>query len=370
MTTGHGTAWRAPNSPIDLLRVLHDQVAQYSSPSSRIAEDALKHLFWSMFESQATDDVWEQVGIEITEQLTRACVKSIRVADAFWIKDGMMTVVQNALNSLFKAGHNDAQIEAHLPVSDHGFVWFEKPIKSPSWVKNGLPVEVVAQSWHVVSDIPCRDANKPGEPLIHCPGFLQVLWTTRVQWARDIAPSILMNATDELVASIARYGPYLLPVAASGVPFNSRLTPLDDPASSQLSEFVGPLTLTGLWILMNDVVQTDTRKAGLPSAVRKHYAARLKHPNVRVVTLRRTKNVGDPTHHEAMVREWTHRWVVESFWRHLPGESGCHGAGAVPGEDQEHCANCGGRITHVMNHVKGPQGLPLQVKEVVYSVSR
>lgn len=372
--------WREPRNPVELLRVLHDLAAQYGhGDGRRFQGTALKKLIWEMFRQFADDEVWEVIGAELTEKITDAITRSTKVADAFWIKDGMFEICQGALARVAREGL-EAKIPSYLEVSPHGFMWFEKPIRQPMTdaIQRASGANIVdgdvwicAQSWHHIPQLPCRDARTEDEPLVRQPGFVTVLWTTKAEWLRTVSDSLIQNR-DIGRAAIEQIGPDLMPVAASGVPYDVMLVdPTDDAVREDLWTEVGPLSLAAMWSLMLDTVEVDTHRVGVPANVRRAYAKRLKHPHVRVVTLRRAKNVSEHDRAtEAMSRQWSHRWVVDEFWRHLPGESGCKGAGAVAGEDGEHCAKCGGRITHVVNHVKGPHGLPLQVKERVYNLSR
>jgi hypothetical protein len=87
--------------------------------------------------------------------------------------------------------------------------------------------------------------------------------------------------------------------------------------------------------------------------------------------LRRRVVVGDREESTRDV-DWSCRWIVQEFWRHLESYdaiAGPHQA-KVTGAEKT-CAVCGIRVTHVRTHVRGPEGLPLKsVSEKIYKVSR
>ena len=92
--------------------------------------------------------------------------------------------------------------------------------------------------------------------------------------------------------------------------------------------------------------------------------------DVKVVLLRRMRQGEHEVTHRTV--DWTCQWVVQEFWRHLDSYAGRHEShrAKVAGADK-HCEVCGGRVTHVRTHVRGPEGLPLKaVPETVYRVSR
>jgi hypothetical protein len=70
---------------------------------------------------------------------------------------------------------------------------------------------------------------------------------------------------------------------------------------------------------------------------------------VKVVTLRRlrAKHEGGGTREV----EWTHRWMVSGHWRNQPYKDGV-------------------RLRYIFPFVKGPEHLPLVVKETVYALKR
>jgi hypothetical protein len=151
------------------------------------------------------------------------------------------------------------------------------------------------------------------------------------------------------------------------IPFGQEFRPLaerraDGSAPDDISRW-----LHALWLMLESEVVT-LRRAG---DVERHAAARaqrsLNHKDVTVVLLRRSTVCeaadGEPG------RRWvdfTHRWPVQGFWRHHR-KQGHH---AVPDQSRESCLSCGGGISWVRPHLRGPADKPLQVKPQVYKLAR
>lgn len=74
--------------------------------------------------------------------------------------------------------------------------------------------------------------------------------------------------------------------------------------------------------------------------------------DVRVVLLRRAHKRGEEHDGEGQERLWSHRWLVRGHWRRL------------------HAGTPEERLTWVMEHVKGPEHLPLILKDNIFSLRR
>lgn len=124
-----------------------------------------------------------------------------------------------------------------------------------------------------------------------------------------------------------------------------------------------------LWMFMGtEVTSVSPAKVHKQSARKIHQVTANKRVNV--VLLRRVTQTDREHGHRPV--DWTCSWVVQAFWRHLPGYVGPakpHQA-KVTGAEQV-CAVCEWPVTRVRAHVKDPAGLPLKVvPETVYKVSR
>jgi hypothetical protein len=110
-----------------------------------------------------------------------------------------------------------------------------------------------------------------------------------------------------------------------------------------------------------------------PAQVERHSRARAKRAglthDVSVVTLRRKHYIGEPPE-EHQHREFTCRWPVDPFLRHLDRYKGKHHLAvaahlSLPGEKHDYCLVCWDndeiiRITGVRSHLRGPLDKPLR----------
>lgn len=124
-----------------------------------------------------------------------------------------------------------------------------------------------------------------------------------------------------------------------------------------------------LWMFMGTEIVAQEKPDGIRPFERRARRAG-SNPAVRVIQLRRMRQGTHEVGHREV--DWTCRWVVQEFWRHLESyasQAESHQA-KVTGAEKV-CAVCGIRVTHVRAHVRGPEGLPLKaVPETVYRVSR
>lgn len=115
-----------------------------------------------------------------------------------------------------------------------------------------------------------------------------------------------------------------------------------------------------------------SRLHGLPKAVRSYIKKHVRDPHVTVITLRRAREVtGNASPAESHHVDWSCRWVVQGHHRHL-SEYDDPAHHAIPlSDDRRTCSVCGGRLTWVRAHVKGPDGLPVKVSSgTVYRLTR
>jgi hypothetical protein len=148
------------------------------------------------------------------------------------------------------------------------------------------------------------------------------------------------------------------PLGRSDWPVSEPLATAPFPGMSerQLASYVEDRRLiAGLWALLNQRVMTRTTLEEPARPVRRRaQRAGITDPDlsrVRVVTLRRPdRPEGEaPPEVEGSGRTYTHRWIVNPFWRNQPCGPG--------GKDR--------RLTLVSGHVKGPADAPLVDKQEV-----
>lgn len=106
-----------------------------------------------------------------------------------------------------------------------------------------------------------------------------------------------------------------------------------------------------IWLLMGMEISTSTI-ATVGRHGRKRAAA-LRHPSVRVITLRRPAH-GEPEGGHRHV-DWSCSWIVRGHWRRAP-----HGGTFNDGRDR----------TWIKPYIKGPDGLPLRASDILYRLSR
>lgn len=370
------STFRDPTSPVDLLRVLHQHVARMTDEtcdayatsngvlSNIYAERNNDNMTW--LQGMGNQQHVRQIRAILTASVRKAELRQIRIADAYYVAAPMTELLLettkaaltyfNEMRAEKLAGGEQWNFgptirEETLP-SDHGFVYFERgiPMRDP---EDG-PFAVHYLTWHKCM-VPAAD-----DPNDIVPGYLSTAWVVGASLG-DVAP--------ERERAALRGMDYLVPLRIATAPFDIGLQPNDGLAFDTDDASYGPLFAASLWAIMAEEL-SYLRKVGVPRNARARYKS-LKHPHVKVITLRRTRTEesdAEARHH--VMRHWTHRWVVDAFFRHLPGESGCGGAGAVADHDGERCARCGGKITRVVSHVKGPVGLDVQVKERVYNLAR
>lgn len=125
--------------------------------------------------------------------------------------------------------------------------------------------------------------------------------------------------------------------------------------------------LHALWLVMESEVPAMRRAADIERHVHARALRSLNHADVTVVLLRRTASKGldegDPGHRYV---DWTHRWVVQGFWRHYHKQA----HHAAPDQTRESCLVCGTRISWVRPHLRGPSDKPLKASPQLYRLAR
>jgi hypothetical protein len=209
--------------------------------------------------------------------------------------------------------------DGELP-SPWGFMWLDKPVLRPSVDDDGrLPLLMHAVSWARVPAVKVQDQRD---------GRMRTLPGVRIrEWAWDDRPSVRPRPLHIIGQSV-------VPVAAG--------------AQVSMPEL---WTVHMLWILMGmEIVSLDPEPAGRAGRKR---AANLRRQEVRVVRLRRAKHDQAPGGLRKV--DWSCTWLVRGHWRNAP-----HGGTFRDGRTR----------TWVKAYLKGPDGLPLSVRDIVHRLDR
>jgi len=109
--------------------------------------------------------------------------------------------------------------------------------------------------------------------------------------------------------------------------------------------------MQSLWALMKQEI-TVTTEGKPPRQLRRRWEREdLVIPTTKIVNLRRRHYDREPVLGEPGSVEWTHRWLVDSYWARRNTLDGV-------------------KIVRVQGHVKGPEGLPLVVKTKIERLIR
>jgi hypothetical protein len=210
--------------------------------------------------------------------------------------------------------------DGELP-SPWGFMWLDKPATRPSVDDNGRPPLLMhAVGW---ARVPAMKVFHEGD------GRVKTLPGVRIrEWAYDDSPGIYPRPLHII-------GQSTVPVAGG-----ARTTMPDH------------WTIHMLWILMGmEIVSCDPEPADRAGRKR---AANLRRQEVRVVRLRRAKH--DQAEAGGLRKvDWSCTWLVRGHWRNAP-----RGGAFRDGRAR----------TWVKPYIKGPDGMPLSVRDIVHRLDR
>jgi hypothetical protein len=214
--------------------------------------------------------------------------------------------------------------------SDYGFMWLDKPITRPSIEddEDHPPLLMHAVSWALVPAMNVRIGDAAtGNPS----GMVGTMPAIRVrEWGYN-------NDLNVRPRPLHLMGQATIPITG-GV-----YTNLKEHWHVHM-----------LWILMGmEITSIRTELPGRQGAKR---AATLKHKLINVVTLRRPehKNSGKASATPRHI-DWSCTWLVRGHYRKAP-----HGGTYADGRDE----------TWVRPHIKGPDGLPLRARDILYRLAR
>jgi hypothetical protein len=241
----------------------------------------------------------------------------------------------------------------HISASDlpaeSGFLWLDKPFRRAD-PEGGL-MQFRAMTWS-----PQSVRYGDGDPL---PGVRVTLWS---DWGSDpAAVRTFTNRAPSWQRMLALLGPLSISLTAV-VPFGEEFSTFEGPGG-----FPRPLHYAhAIWLLLGTEF-SSAEKIRASRAFAKRALRSIHHDKVTVVTLRRSREQDDHDHGHGEI-DWSCRWLVRGFWRHLEGYEGHRHEGQGDGRGQ--CEGCGKRVTWVRPYVKGPDDRPLKASRQVYRLSR
>jgi len=255
-------------------------------------------------------------------------IASLNQADIYWVSEDMCAVLTTAQKTM-----PDDDVIIEPPPSPHGFLVFAVPLIVPIVEEFGRALHLNALQWRPATrTIPKSDTN-PG----------QVDDGTLMQWF----------TVPEDKESLAFSGPFSPVSDGCFLPTGSILRSTNDLRIGSLDQTAVNLNrhARALWSLMQQPIAAlgDLDATGKQNRAARRLRTEVK-PTV-VVTLRRARN--GHAEDEATDVHYSHRWVVRGHWRrHWYSSLGTH------------------KPLWINEHVKGPDGAPLVVKEKVIAWRR
>jgi hypothetical protein len=224
--------------------------------------------------------------------------------------------------ALVTANPDIGKIQKEDLPSAEGFMWFDRPVPRPSLEDGDRdPLLMHAVSWVLVPEMPVR---------IGTTGVVSSMAAVRLRewgWNND------MNVRPR-------------PLHLMG----QATIPITGGVYTNLTEhwFVHMV-----WILMGMAIAAS--RTEMPDRHGFKRAANLKHKLIRVVTLRRPAHADEKPSSTPKHIDWSCSWLVRGHYRKAP-----HGGTFADGRDE----------TWVRPYIKGPDGLPLKVTDILYKLAR
>jgi hypothetical protein len=281
-------------------------------------------------------------------ELIQVIAKQLADARTYQVTSDMVDLVTDVYEKRRK-GYDPDKFEGHHVPYEAGFCWFDKPLALKDL--HGKTMLHRAISWSTGSLTDSDDRLVP------------VLRLTSWSHTQDVDDYWDKEAMDDISSIVGDFtmGHTVI------IPFGQRfLDQKERTADETVWDDVARWVHTLFRFLDAEIV--IDRPAPVPKAVRRHARKSLKHGEVTVITLRKTKNISEVKGHGT--REYTCRWTVEGHYRHLGAYEGDrHHALPLPW-DREHCVSCGVRITFIHPYVKGPSHLSFKTTKKLYKLTR
>lgn len=269
-------------------------------------------------------------------------------APVYQVTEGMCEAIEAMFGKTI-AEADPVIYEASLPAAA-GFAWLDKPM--PLDTEDGLTNPIQAMSWS--SQNALSDTGT-------FPTLRVTLWTLASETQRDDGSS----SSAEEIADIQQWLG-LLTLHHSDLYLVNKT--MGGPAPRSALAIVAYLNM--LWMMLQMEI-TGIDRAAAPRGARRRALRDTGQGDVLVITLRRPAR-GDraepPGEHRVV--DWSHRWLVQTHYRHHVAPPADRKHQVIPTADKRRCAVCGVEVSYVAPYIKGPEGMPLMVRRRIHRLSR
>lgn len=350
----------APCMPVEMPDLRNEFISKWAtSPGWKATE-----LVAIRGESMVQKDF--KMGAATIGRSIQAHVTSLEQSELFWVGPEMCDLLYSSIDTV----PDDVQPEHLTWPANFGLVVFAKPWQGLDANNTEAEIQIDAMSWCVVDTWKQRH-----DETIKC---VNIIFYRCIDWSRglgskELAMATMLHLEDEaqrgaVVKSNGRIdielrGRTWAPLGRSswalGHPISetsemSRYA-FDDPNSEAAIQFGKSAAedsrfISAFFTLLATHSIADVKETQPPRQVarREVRAGRQEASKVKVVYLRRPEHQRPEEGSEHRVN-WSHRWVVNAHWRNQP-----YG----PGKSQR-------KLIMIPPHVKGPDDLPVVVKETV-----
>lgn len=330
--------------------IMRDQVGESSLSAG---------IFWPVDLSHGPADQPEG------RQLAQVIARGLGEAETFQVTRGMCEDMRQAWETSEVRTDPLPLSESELPVPA-GFCWLDRPWMIREDEGHWLPVRAV--SWE--RTVAMAASERRGGASVPMDAVRMCIWLA-------IEDTVAFGHWED-PARAAKTATWLGQVVLHRVV----LMPFD--FGSHVNR--GHTALTGmlglvhiLWMYLGMELPRSRPVQAAAPAVRRRVQKSLKHDAVHIITLRKYDYIGDRPARFPKIVNWSCRWWVEKFWRHInsyddedaDGRRRRHKpvpalrGGTVPDDDHDICGVCWAngqtvRITEVHGFFKGPTDKPLR----------
>jgi hypothetical protein len=346
-----GTLAMKPSQVIDLQARLQESLARRDPAWARYMRSFMSDALERNVDDEK--DAYEKWGVmfqpaRTPQEYCGILAKQLAAARTYQVTSGMVDVVDAVYQKTASQAHTFQSEDVPWPA---GFAYLDRPLSLKDY--NGREVKNRALSWNL--ELARFEGDKPGQGR---PAVRIVCWSGPYDedyyWDPVTRDGTLALGGLSLAHSVI-------------IPFGVGYRSIDARHADGVEADDVSRWLHALWLMLESEVPALRRAENIDRHAARRALRSLNHKDVTVVTLRRTRSKeldeGEPGHRDV---DWTHRWVVQGFWRHAR-KQGHH---AAPDQSREHCIVCDVKVSWVRPHLRGPSDLPLQVKPQLYKLAR